>query len=272
VGAYAGVINVAMMSGIPGAYGAVLKCESNSGVLNQVTAACLPSTIRASDITSLADMCNKVKPGVIKGLNPTVINDFNKTFSLPPGANNAQMKSIYAESKDTFSKIDPNWNTGSWNGEAVMNLSCVAGASTDYQRMMATSILSDQNATDDDHYMLAATMLGPTDVQKELSTQLPFLTALNTSTATLSPANITAYDQVAPNSAASNGVFAATPRYLTGGQRWTDSDEFAFKLIDKRYNGKLKGLLSGKGFVFNEWLAGRISSEEQALLNRCPYA
>lgn len=175
IGAYAGVINMSMMAGIPGAYGAALKCEADHGILNQVTAACLPSAIKMSDLTSLADMANKVKPGVIKGLNPSVLNDFSSVFSAPAGQTVAGMQDTFGTVKDTFSKIEPDWMTSFRNGQQTTDLSCVVGSSSDFQRMMTTSVLSNPNATEDDQTMLAATALQPTDVHAEIASQFPML-------------------------------------------------------------------------------------------------
>lgn len=189
-GAYAGVIGVAMESGLQGAFGAVLKCEGNVGILNQVASACLPGTIMMSDLTSLGDMANKLRPGTIKGLNPGIIGDFNKMFSLPQGASSSSMGDMFSSATSTFSAIDPGWNVSSFGGEQIGSLTCVMGASSDFERMMTTSIMTNQNPGADDYLMLAAVGEKPTDVKAELVQQFPMMTSLEAGppAATVTPA------------------------------------------------------------------------------------
>jgi hypothetical protein len=174
IGAYSGVINTAMGAGIPGAFGAAMKCETNTGILNKVAASCLPGTIRMGDISNLASMAQKLAPGTLKTLNPSILTDFTRAFPMPTGMTTNRMATTYqTEVKPTFAKIQPDWMSKPRGSDTVINLTCVQSASPDFQQLMNVGTLTDPSATMQDRMMLFGSKFPATSVTESIQQQFP---------------------------------------------------------------------------------------------------
>jgi len=272
----AGVVNLASANGIKGAFGAILKDSTDSALLNKVASACLSTTAITSDLASLSSMADKLKPGVIMGFNPNILGDFSKQYIRPIEETvGSATRETFGAIKDTFGKINPNWLTASRNGEEITDLTCVMGSSKDFQKTMATAIMTDPQATDKDHAMLAVLGEKPTDVHREIVQQFPMLTSLQVTptTVTTSPNASTSTSQQTPDAYLKVSLPQAST--LTDpparNPAWSAADQAAVAAINKRYGyDVVKVAKYAKSFSMKEWLAERITEEEKSLMDRAP--
>lgn len=178
-GMYSGAINAAMMCGIPNAYDMAMKCVGDIGIINRVTAQCLPNAVFNGDLANIVSMVQKVKPGTLKMLNPNLIGQFAQRYARPYGMAKNQYPQQYTQMKETFKRIDPDWlvckrvtNNGPEN---IYDLTSVQGASSDMYQCIRAGATATATPAPEDQMLMMADKFAPTSVNDEIAKHFPTL-------------------------------------------------------------------------------------------------
>lgn len=289
VAGIASAVKVASENGIKGAFNAVVSGGLGTQALNQVAALCLPSTIKTGDIASLSSMANNLAPGFLKGLNPNILGDVTKAFSLPANAGPTFMSETFNTVKDTFGKITPDWLKAPFGGGQTTDLTCIAGASKDFSLMATTAILNNPNRSEDDELILAGIGEKKKDVHSELESQFPSMVSLKTMNTPSITSNERTYtghnareaniemlvggvmELDPPPKAAPAVAQPAGQTAVTNEKPWTEADEDAVALISQRYGFDVaRYSRMAKSWLMNEWMKGKITDKERDLISRAP--
>lgn len=152
VGTLSGVIGTATQMGIPNAFGETVKYFNTApgggvdrAALMQVAAKVMPSVIRSGDLSSLRSMATTLPPRTLPMINPTVISDFNSSYEAPASICAASdYEDKYDEVMETYTEIDPDWESCSREDEEIPSLLEMQNASEDMSQIVRVgSKLSD---------------------------------------------------------------------------------------------------------------------------------
>lgn len=126
-GLIAGLTNTASRIGIPGSFSAIANGINNPAVMDIALRTVLPEVVRRANIPLLNDIANTPLVRSVQNLIPGVIGETVRNLSRPTYLSQNQYSNYYGQTRQTFGRIDPNWNrdTRYENGQ-VLNGTVVA--------------------------------------------------------------------------------------------------------------------------------------------------
>lgn len=126
--------------GIPNAYAQMaIGLLTNPNILNQVTKGILPAIIAASNYKMLGEVAKGPARRAVTTLQPNVIRNFSKGFTLPKTTAVSQYPAIATSIAKSYAAIDPNWNkVRTPTGVVTNTLAALKGASPDMIKVMSS--------------------------------------------------------------------------------------------------------------------------------------
>jgi len=108
----ASTIITAVNAGVHGTYLDIIKQFSGDDEsIKKITVLVLPTVIKCSDLLTIKDICSTLGTGGILKLNPVIIRELAKAYSIPKTTDS--YTTLAAEIYTVFDIIDPNWRTTS---------------------------------------------------------------------------------------------------------------------------------------------------------------
>jgi hypothetical protein len=119
---YGSVVDQASAAGIRDAFGVVAGAVKESTtlinkgqVLHQMATKSLPGTLSRGDYMSAASMVNSLGDGVVGMIDPTAVTKLASNIkTIPPSTSGKGPSYAFMDIKNTFSKMDVNWDISSW--------------------------------------------------------------------------------------------------------------------------------------------------------------
>lgn len=144
---YGSVVDQASAAGIRDAFGVVAGAVKESTtlinkgqILHQMATKSLPGTLSRGDYLSAASMVNSLGDGVVGMIDPTAVTKLATNIkTIPPSPNGKGPSFAFTEIKNTFSKIDINWDVSSWKPSGstveIKDVSKLATASPEVKKV-----------------------------------------------------------------------------------------------------------------------------------------
>jgi hypothetical protein len=138
-----GIVQICANLGLPNSFAAIASQITDSNILAQAVALCLPATLAAGDLQSIASMANKLSPSVVISANPTLINtyvsNFTTNFYAMVGYDTSQANAALTEILSLLGQIDPNWNENTRAGEPLIQIGPWMGASPAFSQLVTNA-------------------------------------------------------------------------------------------------------------------------------------
>lgn len=170
-----GIVKQACSLGIPNSFGAlvsdvnVLNKLSSQGMagMNALVGNCMGLCAKVGDFGSLTSMAQCTSPGVMIGMQPSLLSDISSGFKLADSSLGA-IKSTYNQVTSCFGAINPSWAQASRNGGVIASITTLQNASRDMSRVITTGAMLSSNITD--KVQLLSNKFAPMDVNTSLQT------------------------------------------------------------------------------------------------------
>lgn len=153
VGLAAGLVQQATAYGIPKSFSALSKnLMGNPTLIAGVVDKIMPTISKGGRIRELKDVTS-IAPLEVKMSKPDILGDFSFNYQKEDGTVGTSTTE-FNDIKDTYTKIDPSWNSTTRAGGNALDLSCFANASSDMKDTLKIGALNSTNV-DDKLYLLA---------------------------------------------------------------------------------------------------------------------
>lgn len=179
---YTGIIKECHELGIPSSFSDIVSTIRDPNIVNRVTSNILPSIVKNSDTQGLLGAATGTAMGVVKAVNPQILNDFSRQYTYPL---NNQVRDMQREGNAIFGAydaVDRTWDKGErllsdGTKEQTTNITNIQGGSRDAKAVIraAASVPNPDDTKDRSLYMLAD-VYKPTSVTQSLSLDFPHAT------------------------------------------------------------------------------------------------
>jgi hypothetical protein len=155
---YGSVVDQASAAGIRDAFGVVAGAVKESTtlvnkgqILHQMATKALPGTLSRGDYLSAASMATSLGDGVVGMIDPGAVTKLASNIkTIPPATSGKGPSYAFLDIKNTFSKIDANWDLSSWKPTAgstvaVKDLTPIISASPEVKNVF---VAGSQESTD----------------------------------------------------------------------------------------------------------------------------
>jgi hypothetical protein len=147
-GLIAGVTNAASRIGIPGSFSAIARGINNQSVMDIALRTVLPDVVKRANIPLLNDIANTPLVRSVQNLIPGVIGETVRNLSRPTYLNQDGYANYYGETRQTFGRIDPNWNRDTrYDNGTVLNGTVVSSNPFYYDTAQANVMYSPINVS-----------------------------------------------------------------------------------------------------------------------------
>lgn len=125
---------------MPGAITAMTAGVTDQTELNGIVKDVGSGIVESSDIYALNEVANsKNCSHILMGQSPDILGDFAKKYTLPEGTPSSELPAIGNTMRDTYTKLDPEWNTCTRGNSVTPDLTIIASGSMDFKAAMRAS-------------------------------------------------------------------------------------------------------------------------------------
>ena len=125
---------------MPGAITAMTENVADQTELNGIVKDVGSGIVESCDIYALNEVANsKNCSHILMGQSPDILGDFAKKYTLPEGTPSSELPAIGNTMRDTYTKLDPEWNTCTRGNSVTPDLTIIANGSMDFKAAMRAS-------------------------------------------------------------------------------------------------------------------------------------
>jgi hypothetical protein len=128
-GLYTGIINEATALGIPNSFGGIVSAIRDPNIINRVAGNILPAIVGGSDTAGLLGVAAGTAQGVLKAVNPQLLNDFSRNYTNPAYNSVRDLQSEGSSIFRAFDAVDNGWDKASRLGSKITDITTIQGAS-----------------------------------------------------------------------------------------------------------------------------------------------
>lgn len=107
--------------GMPNVFNAITRGKINKTILARAVGVMIPSIVAKANIPLLNDIARSPFGPMLPRVAPGIIGNTIKAIARPTGMPQNQYGQYYGNVRDTFDRIDPNWNKTSYGNRQVLN-------------------------------------------------------------------------------------------------------------------------------------------------------
>lgn len=151
VAALGSLVNEAARIGVPNSFSKVIQYTSlvenpqKMSALTQLAKNTLPDTIRYGDWESIKTMGTVLPTGTLKTINPNIIADMGRSYTLPAGVRTGDLVERSDAIRSTYTAVDANWNRATRQGSGSTSLVSLAGlrdVSSDLSKVLRSGAMA----------------------------------------------------------------------------------------------------------------------------------
>ena len=128
-GLYTGIIKEATALGIPNSFGGIVSAIRDPNIINRVAGNILPAIVGGSDTAGLLGVAAGTAQGVLKAVNPQLLNDFSRNYTNPVYNSVRDLQSEGSSIFRAFDAVDNGWDKASRLGSKITDITTIQGAS-----------------------------------------------------------------------------------------------------------------------------------------------
>lgn len=128
-GLYTGIINEATALGIPNSFGGIVSAIRDPNIINRVAGNILPAIVGGSDTAGLLGVAAGTAQGVLKAVNPTLLNDFARNYTNPVYNTARDLQSEGSSIFRAFDAVDSGWDKATRLGTKITDITTIQGSS-----------------------------------------------------------------------------------------------------------------------------------------------
>lgn len=105
------VTQTASRAGIPNVFNSILAGgKFTQDVLTTAVTNMVPGIVKNANISLLGDVARSPFGNVLAAVSPNIVGNTIRAIAPPTGMREADYGNYYGDARDTFSRVDPNWN------------------------------------------------------------------------------------------------------------------------------------------------------------------
>lgn len=128
-GLYTGIINEATALGIPNSFGSIVSAIRDPNIINRVAGNILPAIVGGSDTAGLLGVAAGTAQGVLRAVNPQLLNDFSRNYTNPVYNSVRDLQREGSGIFRAFDAVDNGWDKASRLGSKITDITTIQGAS-----------------------------------------------------------------------------------------------------------------------------------------------
>lgn len=125
---------------MPGAITAMTAGVTDQTELNGIVKDVGSGIVESCDIYALNEVANsKTCSHILMGQSPDILSDFAKDYTIPEGMPANELPALGNAMRDTYTKLDPEWNTCTRGNSVTPDMTIIANGSMDFKAAMRAS-------------------------------------------------------------------------------------------------------------------------------------